>query len=37
MLGAGGGRWQPINKAGVIPGWNDGDVVDEVGWAAVVK
>ncbi len=31
MLGAGGGRWQPNNRAGVIHGWNGGDVVSDVG------
>jgi hypothetical protein len=30
MLGAGGGCWQPNNRAGVIRGWNDGNVVIEV-------
>ena len=31
MLGAGGGRWQPNNSAGVVRGWNDGNVVSNVG------
>jgi hypothetical protein len=31
MLGASGGRWQPNNRAGVVRGWNDGNVVSNVG------
>ncbi len=26
-LGAGGSCWQPNNRAGVVRGWNDGNVV----------
>ncbi len=31
MLGAGGSCWQQNNRAGVVRGWNDGNVVTEVG------
>ncbi len=27
ILGAGGGCWQPYNRAGVVRDWNDGNVV----------
>ena len=30
MLGAGGGCWQPNNRAGVVSGCNDGNVVFDV-------
>ncbi len=31
MLRAGGGCWQPNNRAKVVCGWNDGNVVTKVG------